>query len=54
MAKLYQSKVWLTKRYIIDRKNIEEIAKECYTSHQTIYRYLVKFDLIRDQRKWGK
>jgi hypothetical protein len=54
MTKLYQSQSWLTKRYIIDRKTIEEISKECGTSHQTIYRYLVKFDLIRNQRKWTK
>jgi hypothetical protein len=54
MTKLYQSQSWLTKRYIIDRKTIEEISKECNTSHQTIYRYLVKFDLIRNQRKWTK
>jgi hypothetical protein len=54
MAKLYQSKTWLTKRYIIDRKTVDEIAKECYTSYQTIYRYLVEFDLIRNQRKWSK
>jgi hypothetical protein len=54
MKKLYQSKTWLTKRYIIDRKNIEDIAKECETSHQTVYRYLVEFDLIRNQRKWSR
>jgi hypothetical protein len=54
MKKLYQSKTWLTKRYIIDRKTIEEIAKECDTIHQTVYRYLVEFDLIRNQRKWSK
>jgi hypothetical protein len=54
MSKLYQSKAWLTKRYLIDRKPIEEIAKECATSHQTVYRYLVQFDLIRSQRTWKK
>lgn len=52
--KLYASKTWLTKRYLIDRKTIEEIAKECNSTHQTIYRYLVKFDLIRNQRTWKK
>ena len=54
MKKLYRSKTWLTKRYIIDRKTIEDIAKECETSHQTVYRYLVEFDLIRNQRKWSR
>ena len=54
MTKLYQSKAWLTKRYVVDKKKIEEIAKEANTSHQTIYRYLVEFELIRDQRQWKK
>jgi len=52
--KLYQSKKWLTKRYLVDRMSIEQIAKECNTSHQTIYRYLVEFGLVRDQRSWKK
>jgi len=50
--KLYKNKAWLTKRYQIDKKTIEEIAKECSTSHQTIYRYLVEYGLIRNQRSW--
>lgn len=53
-AKLYKSKVWLTKRYLVDKKTVEEIAKECDTSHQTIYRHLVEFGLVRDQRTWKK
>ena len=53
MAKLYQSRAWLTKRYVIDKKTIQEIAKECNTSHQTIYRYLVEFGLIKNQRSWN-
>ena len=54
MAKLYESKAYLTKRYSIEKKSLEEIAKECGVSHQTIYRYLTKFGLIRDQRKLKK
>lgn len=54
MAKLYENKNYLTKRYVIEKKGLEEIAKECNVSHQTIYRYLVKFGLIRNQRKLGK
>jgi DNA-binding MurR/RpiR family transcriptional regulator len=54
MAKLYQSKSWLTKRYVVDKKTIQDIAKECNTSHQTIYRYLVQYGLIRNQRSWSK
>lgn len=53
-SKLYKSKVWLTKRYLVDKKTVQEIAKECETSHQTIYRYLVDFGLVRDQRTWKK
>ncbi|NDB82856.1 MAG: TetR family transcriptional regulator [Alphaproteobacteria bacterium] len=52
MAKLYQNKAWLTKRYVVEKKTVNEIAKECGTSHQTIYRYLVEFGLIRNQRSW--
>lgn len=54
MAKLYENKAYLTKRYSIEKKSLEEIAKECGVSHQTIYRYLTKFGLIRDQRKLKK
>lgn len=54
MAKLYQNKAWLTKRYLVDKKTINEIAKECSTSHQTIYRYLVQYNLIRNQRGWSR
>ena len=52
MAKLYQNKAWLTKRYVVEKKTVNEIAKECGTSHQTVYRYLVEFGLIRNQRSW--
>jgi len=54
MAKLYANKAYLTKRYVIEKKSLQDIAKECGASHQTIYRYLVKYGLIRDQRKFGK
>lgn len=54
MSKLYKSKAWLTKRYLVDKKTIDEIAKEAGTTHQTIYRYLVEYGMIRDQRTWKK
>lgn len=54
MAKLYENKNYLTKRYVIEKKSLQEIAEECNVSHQTIYRYLVKHGLIREQRKFGK
>jgi hypothetical protein len=53
VTKLYKSKSWLYKRYVVEKKTIEEIAKEAGTSHQTIYRYLVDAGLIKNQRKWS-
>ena len=41
--KLYQDKAWLHNRYIIKKKNIVEIAKECGVSAMTIQRYIDKF-----------
>jgi hypothetical protein len=41
--KLYQDKAWLYNRYIIQKKNIVEIAKECGVSAMTIQRYIDKF-----------
>lgn len=45
--KLYQSKEWLHRRYVIQRKNIVEISVEAGTSAMTIQRYLEKFGLIK-------
>lgn len=50
MAKLYTSNIWLRKRYIMDKKTPEEIAKECGTSVETIYVYLAKFGLRKSKR----
>jgi hypothetical protein len=49
-AKLYTSEVWLRKRYLIDRKSPEEIAKESGASVETIYVYLAKFGLRKSKR----
>ena len=49
-AKLYTSEVWLKKRFVIDRKSPEEIAKECGASIETIYVYLAKFGLRKSKR----
>lgn len=43
--KLHLSKDFLQKRYIFDKKSIEDIAKECGVSVQLIYRQLKKFGL---------
>jgi hypothetical protein len=48
--KLYTSKAWLTKRYQVDKKSPEDIAKECGASVETIYVYLAKFGLRKSKR----
>jgi len=50
MRKLYTNEVWLKKRYIIDKKSAQDIAKECNTSAETIYVYLAKFGLRKSKR----
>jgi len=49
--KFYTNEVWLRKRYHLDRKTPEEIAKECGASVETIYTYLAKFKLRKSKRK---
>lgn len=50
MTKLYQNENWLRKRFHMDKKTPEEIAKECGTSVETIYVYLAKFGLRKSKR----
>jgi len=45
--KLYQSREWLTRRYLAQKKTVTEIAKECGVSAMTINRYLEHFGLIK-------
>lgn len=49
-AKLYTNESWLRKRYVMDKKTPQEIAKECGASVETIYVYLAKFGLRRSNR----
>ena len=49
-AKLYTSEVFMRKRYLMDKKTPEEIAKECGVSVETIYVYLAKFKLRKSKR----
>ena len=49
-VKLYTNETWLKKRYHIDRKTPQEIAKECGTSVETVYVYLAKFGLRKSKR----
>lgn len=49
-GKLYTSEAWLRKRYLMDKKSPQEIAKECGASVETIYVYLAKFGLRKSRR----
>ena len=49
-TKLYTSEIWLRKRYLMDKKSPEDIAKECGSSVETIYVYLAKFGLRKSRR----
>jgi hypothetical protein len=49
-AKLYTNETWLRKRFTLDKKSPEEIAKECGASVETIYVYLAKFGLRKSKR----
>lgn len=42
---LHLSEAFMRKRYIMDKKSPEDIAKECGVSVQLIYRQLKKFGL---------
>jgi len=44
---LHLSEAFLRKRYVMDKKTPEDIAKECEVSVQLIYRQLKKFGLKR-------
>jgi transposase-like protein len=50
----YKSKPWLAKRYLTDKKTVEEIAKECNVTAMTVFNWLKKFDLIRESRTWKR
>lgn len=52
--KLYESKDWLYRRYIVQKKSVVDIAKEAGCSHMTIQRALEKHGLIKNQRRWAK
>lgn len=49
-AKLYTNEAWLRKRFLMDKKTPQEIAKECGSTVETIYVYLAKFKLRKSKR----
>ena len=51
IMKMYTNENWLRKRFLIDKKSPEEIAKECGASVETVYVYLAKFGLKKSRRK---
>lgn len=49
-AKLHTNEAFMRKRYLVDKKTPEEIAKECGISVETVYVYLAKFKLRKSKR----
>ena len=45
--KLYKNKDWLYRRYVVQKKTMEEIATECVVTMMTIYRALKEKGLIK-------
>ena len=45
--KLYDSKAWLKRKYLIEKKSPDEIAKLCGASRRTVYSKLKEFDLLK-------
>ena len=52
--KLYESKAWVHKRYVLEKKTILEMAMEAKCSHMTIQRELQRWGYIKKPRKWTK
>ena len=50
MGKLHTNEAFMRKRYLLDKKTPEEIAKECGVSVETVYVYLAKFKLRKSKR----
>ena len=48
----YKNEVWLRKRYVVDKRSLQEIADECGVTGMTIFNWLKKFNLIRNSRSW--
>jgi DNA-binding phage protein len=46
-VKLYKNKDWLYRRYVVQKKTMEEIATECGVTMMTIYRALREKGLIK-------
>lgn len=49
-SKLHTNEAFMRKRYLLDKKTPEEIARECGVSVETVYVYLAKFKLRKSKR----
>ena len=45
-TKLYTSKAWCYKRYVVEKKTETEMAVEAETNQSTIHRWLVRHEII--------
>lgn len=54
VRKYYESKAWLERRYVIEKKTAAEIAEECNTTEMTISRWLNKHELARPSKRGRK
>ena len=48
--KLYTSRQYLTKRILVDKKSLDEIAEENGVSMMTIFNWAVKFGLVKNTK----
>lgn len=48
--KLYTSKQYMHRRYVVQKWSMEEIAKENDVTMMTIFNWLVKFGFVRDTK----
>jgi DNA-binding CsgD family transcriptional regulator len=45
--KRYESKAWISKRFLSEKKSMKEIADECGVNERTIRRALEKHGIIK-------
>jgi hypothetical protein len=45
--KIYKSRDWLYKRYVLEKKGIVDMAREAGCSHMTIQRELQKYNFFK-------
>ena len=48
--KLYTSKQYMYKRYVVERKSMQDIADENGVTLMTIFNWLVKFGYVKDTK----